>query len=58
MTDQDRCLLWRYEYVLASVHGAPHLVSPQGMVPKGSSVLRDKESGRVMGKARYNGYFM
>lgn len=58
LTDQDRYLLWRYEYVLASVHGAPHLVRPQGMVPKGSSVMRDKETGRVMGKARYNGYFV
>lgn len=58
LTDQDRCLLWRYEYVLASVYGTPHLVRPQGMVPKGSSILRDKESGRVMGKARYTGYFV
>jgi hypothetical protein len=58
MTDQEGYLLWRYEYVLASVYGAPHLVRPQGLVPKGSSVVRDKESGRVMGKARYTGYFM
>lgn len=59
MTDQDRYLLWRYEYVLARIYGTPHLVKPEGLVPKDSTeVLRDRESGRVIGKARYPGYFM
>lgn len=59
MTDQDRYLLWRYEYILASIYGRPHLVMPQGYVPKDStSIHRDKESGRMIGKARYTGYFM
>lgn len=57
MTDQDRYLLWRYEYVLALVYGTPHLVRPNGMVPAGSAVLKDRESGRVLGKPRYTGYF-
>jgi hypothetical protein len=59
MTDQDRYLLWRYEYVLADIYGTPHLVRPGGMVPKDSTrIFRDKDSGRVMGKARYTGFFM
>lgn len=58
MTDQDRYLLWRYEYVLANIHGTPHLVRPSGLVPIGSTILRDRESGRVFGKARYTGFFM
>ena len=59
MTDQDRCLLWRYEYVLADIYGAPHLVKPYGLVPKDSTrVFRDKDSGRMIGKARYTGFFM
>jgi hypothetical protein len=59
MTDQDRYLLWRYEYVLADIYGTPHLVRPNGLVPKESTrVFRDKDSGRVMGKARYTGFFM
>jgi hypothetical protein len=59
MTDQDKYLLWRYEYILASIYGTPHLVRPEGYVPKYStSIYRDKESGRIIGKARYNGYFM
>jgi hypothetical protein len=59
MTDQDRYLLWRYEYILASIYGKPHLVRPEGYVPKDSTrIHRDKETGRIIGKARYTGYFM
>jgi hypothetical protein len=59
MTEQDRYLLWRYEYVLANIYGAPHLVRPDGLVPKDSTdVFRDRASGRVVGKARYYGFFM
>ena len=59
MTDKDRYLLWRYEYILASIYGTLHLVEPDGMVPRNSTdILRDRESGLVIGKARYTGYFM
>jgi hypothetical protein len=59
MTDQDRYILWRYEYILANIYGTPHLVKPEGYVPKYStSIYRDRESGRMIGKARYNGFFV
>jgi hypothetical protein len=59
MTDQDRYLLWRYEYILADIYGTPYLVRPNGLVPKDSTcIFRDKDSGRVMGKARYSGFFV
>src|SRR5215208_490689 len=59
MTDQDRYILWRYEYILANIYGAPHLVRPEGYVPKYStSIYRDRESGRMIGKARYMGFFI
>lgn len=59
MTEQDRYLLWRYEYILANIYGTPHLVRPEGLVPKDSTdVFRDRASGRVVGKARFSGYFM
>jgi hypothetical protein len=59
MTDEERYVLWRYEYILASIYGTPHLVRPEGYVPKYStSIYRDRESGRIMGKARYNGFFV
>jgi len=59
ITDQDRYLLWRYEYVLANIYGTDYLVNPEGLVPKDSTVaVRDRASGRIVGKARYNGFFM
>jgi hypothetical protein len=59
MTDQERYVLWRYEYILASIYGTPHLVRPEGYVPKYStSIYRDRVSGRIIGKARYNGFFV
>jgi hypothetical protein len=59
MTHQERYVLWRYEYILASIYGTPHLVKPEGYVPKYStSIYRDKESGRIIGKARFNGFFV
>jgi hypothetical protein len=59
MSDQDRYLLWRYEYVLADIYGIPHLVRPEGLVPKYSTrIFRDKDSGRIMGKSRYSGFFV
>jgi len=59
MTEQDKYLLWRYEYILADIYGTPHLVRPDGLVPKGSTrVFRDKSSGLVVGKAKFSGFFM
>jgi hypothetical protein len=59
MTAQDHHLLWRYEYVLVRIYGALHLVRPEGMVPRESTtLLRDKPSGRLLGKARYSGFFV
>jgi hypothetical protein len=59
MTDQDRYILWRYEYILANIYGIPHLVRPEGYVPKYStSIQRDRESGQMIGKARYMGFFI
>ncbi len=59
VSDEERYLLWRYEYILASIYGTPHLVKPEGHVPKYStSIYRDKTSGHIIGKARYHGYFV
>jgi hypothetical protein len=59
MTEQDRHLLWRYEFVLASIYGSLHLVRPEGMVPRDSTMLlRDRGTGRLYGKARFGGFFV
>lgn len=59
MEDKDRYMLWRYEYVLANIYGEPHLVKPDGLVPKRSTeFLRDRDSGLIMGMGKYDGYFV
>ena len=58
MSEQEKYLLWRYEYILTSIYDTPYLVKPDGFVPKRSTILRDNESGRMIGVARYSGYFM
>lgn len=58
MTNEESYLLWRYEYILTDVYCKPHLVKPESYVPKSSTILRDKESGKMIGKAKYVGYFI
>jgi hypothetical protein len=58
MEDRDRYLMWRYEYVLASIYGSLHLVRPDGLVPKKSTTfVRDRDSGLLVGKAKFSGFF-
>ena len=55
MDERDRYLMWRYEYVLADIYGKPHLVRPDGLVPKRrTAFVRDSITGLLVGKARFN----
>ena len=58
MSEQEKYLLWRYDYVLTNIYNTPYLVKPHGFVPKSSTILRDRGSGRMIGVARYSGYFI
>ena len=58
MTAEESYLVWRYEYILAEVYDTPHLVKPDSYLPKSSIIFRDKESGKMIGKAKYDGYFV
>jgi hypothetical protein len=58
MTAEENYLVWRYEYILADVYDTPHLVKPDSYLPKSSKIFRDKESGKMIGKAKYIGYFV
>lgn len=58
MTDKEKYLLWRYEYILTDIYGTPHLVKPDGHIPKSSTIFRDKGSRTMIGKAKYSGYFV
>ena len=58
MTDEEVYLLWRYDYILANVYGTPHLVKSDSCVPKSSTIFRDRQSGKMIGKGKYIGYFV
>jgi hypothetical protein len=58
MTDEEVYLLWRYDYILADVYGTPHLVKSDSCVPKSSTIYRDRQSGKMIGKSKYIGYFV
>ena len=58
MTDEEVYLLWRYDYILADVYGTPHLVKSDSCVPKSSTIFRDRQSGKMIGKGKYIGYFV
>src|ERR687888_123456 len=58
MKEQEKYLLWRYEYVLTNIYNTAYLVEPSDFVPKSSIIVRDKKSGRMIGISRYSGYFM
>jgi hypothetical protein len=58
MKEQEKYILWRYEYILTNIYNTHYLVEPNGFVPESSIIVRDKKSGRMIGISRYSGYFM
>ena len=57
MTEIEKYLIWRYSYVLVSIHGIHYLAVPNSYVPYSSIILRDK-TGRMIGKGRYSSYLV
>jgi hypothetical protein len=53
MNEIETYLLWRYSYVLVSIHGIRYLANPNSYVPYSSIILRDK-NGRMIGKGRFS----
>lgn len=44
MADQDRYLVWRYEYVLAVIYDTPNPpLRPNALVPKDLAILMDRK---------------
>ena len=57
MSEIETYLLWRYSYVLVSIHGIRYLANPNCYVPYSSIILRD-ENGRMIGKGRFSSYLV
>lgn len=57
MSEMETYLLWRYSYLLVSIHGIRYLASTNSYVPYSSFILRDK-NGRMIGKDRFSSYLV
>jgi hypothetical protein len=58
MKEQEKYILWRYEYILTNIYNTHYLVEPNDFVPKSSIIVRDNKSGRMIGISKYSGYFI
>jgi hypothetical protein len=58
LTFVERELVGKYKYILMVIGGRRYYVSPDDWVPEGSSVIRDGESGSLLGvpKLDFNAY--
>jgi hypothetical protein len=57
MSEKERYLLWRYEYILASINQSLFLVPINSFIPSDSVLMRERSSGKIMGVDKYIGYF-
>jgi hypothetical protein len=57
MSEQERYLLWRYEYILASINHSLFLVPVNSFIPSDSILMRERSSGKIMGMDKYNSYW-
>jgi hypothetical protein len=57
MTDTEKYLLWRYEFILVSIHDTVYQVPIYSYVPISSKILRESQSGKIIGLSKY-GYFI
>lgn len=56
VSEKERYLLWRYEYVLASINESLFLVPVNSLVPSDAVMLRESSSGKIVGVDKYIGY--
>jgi hypothetical protein len=49
LTFTERQLAAKYKYILMVIGGRTYFVSPDDWVPEGSGIIRDKESGSLLG---------
>jgi hypothetical protein len=57
MSEIETYLLWRYSYILVSIHGIRYLANPNSYVPYRSIIMRD-ENGRMIGRGRFSSYLI
>ena len=57
MSEVETYMLWRYSYVLVTIHGIRYMAIPNSYVPYSSIIMRDRK-GRMIGKSRFDSYLV
>jgi hypothetical protein len=56
LSDTEKYLLWRYEFILAVIYDTVYQVPINSYVPESSKVMRESKSNKIIGSSKY-GYF-
>jgi hypothetical protein len=57
LSDTEKYLVWRYEFILVIIYGTVYQVHTDSFVPESSKVLRESKSHKIIGLSKY-GYFI
>ncbi|HEY9399042.1 MAG TPA: hypothetical protein VIP29_04000 [Nitrososphaeraceae archaeon] len=57
LSDTEKYLLWRYEFILAIIYDTVYQVPTNSYVPESSKILREPKSHKIIGLSKY-GYFI
>ena len=57
LSDTEKYLLWRYQFILVLIYGTIYQVPVNSYVPESSQILRESKSRKIIGLSKY-GYFM
>ena len=57
LSDTEKYLLWRYEFILVEIHGTVYQVPIYSFIPESSIILREPKSHKIMGYSKF-GYYM
>jgi hypothetical protein len=57
LSDTEKYLLWRYEFILAIIYDTVYQVPINSYVPESAKVLRESKSHKIIGLSKY-GYFI
>lgn len=57
MSDTEKYLLWKYEFILVLIYGTVYQVPIYSYVPESSIIVRESKSHKIIGASKY-GYFI
>jgi len=57
LSDTEKYLLWRYEFILVLIYGTVYQVPIYSYVPESSIILREPKSHKIIGASKY-GYYI